>query len=250
MEALLQRLKAVVRDTDPDEPHGRSIPDGESVGEFVLTKRAVNLAIRQIRSAIHARNLYAEAPETKDDSPEIVRQSNSIRDDLESVRRQAQQLRRILDLEERENRDGSASESVAACQTMCDLVDAHIGECDRWSKGIAFVSVRDDPTKQALLKGAQQRRRTISASFVPSNPTESELEDIDGIDEWRLQIRERTESQIAERIGQNETEIGLLVGQPDVSLERPCASSRYWCLDILLVLMITGLVSYLLWKYT
>jgi predicted nucleic acid-binding Zn-ribbon protein len=285
MEALLQRIRAVSQQTGSKDPSQSVVPEGETVDEFTQLKREINLHIRELRNAIKERDTYSQARGAKDDKVEIVRQSTVIRGQLNDVRAEAARLREMVAKEERKlSSKGKSTESLENRRKMCDLVEAHIEECDRWFKGLSFASVKDDPSKRLLLKGSQfTQPAPVAANFSPADSTETELEQIDGIEEWRLQIQaneqeidskldqmiEQTAAveQLAKVIGHEYAALGIMVDQVEDQMNRTgdnldntnaklahvkkkLASKKNCCIDVVLFLIILALIGFLIWKYT
>ena len=62
-------------------------------------------------------------------------------------------MRKLVQEEQQKlEKKGKSSDAIAKRYELCDLVDAHIQECEAWQKGVTFASPRDDPKKRALLK--------------------------------------------------------------------------------------------------
>jgi hypothetical protein len=175
MDALLERVKAVSQQTGSKDTTQNVIPEGEKVDEFTHLKREINLHIREIRNAIKDRDTYSQSRGAKDDKAEIVRQSTVIRTKITDARSEATRLREMVTRDERKlTSKGKSTESLENRRKMCDLVEAHIEECDRWFKGLSFTSIKDDPQKRLLLKGSQfsqptQRRRNWSKLTESTN---------------------------------------------------------------------------------
>ena len=157
-------------------------------------------------------------------------------------------------------------------------------ECDRWSRGIGVGPSGNDPRRRALLKGANldDNGPVELATFVPQNATETELEEIDGIDEWRLQIQEgdkviedkldqvleqskRLEA-LSRQISHEYEVLGVMIDEMDGQMDgvhekltttteqaketrKKLATAKNCCIDICLFLIIVMLIGYLIWKY-
>jgi hypothetical protein len=286
MEALLSRIQAVAQQTGSKDSSKNVVPEGETVDEFTQLKREINLHIRELRNSIKERDEYAKARGTQDDKVEIVRQSTLIRQALQDVRNEATRLREMVAKEERKlaaKGKSTESESITNRHRMCDLVEAHIEECDRWFKGLSFASVKDNPDKRLLLKGSQfQAAAPIPVSFTPTDATETELEQIDGIEEWRLQIQANEQeidekldqvveatagiAQLAKVISHEYAALGIMVDEVEsqmnktgdnldganaklADVKKKLASKKNCCIDITLFLIMLALIGFLIWKY-
>jgi uncharacterized coiled-coil DUF342 family protein len=285
MNNLLERVRAVAKATGTKDDSETIVPEGETVDEFTHLKREINLHIRELRNAIKERDTFANSRAARDDKAEIVRQSTQIRTRLQDVRAEAQRLREMVMKEQRQLESKNKPTNVLENRfKMCDLVDAHIEECDRWFKGLSFASVKDDPSKRMLLKGSQfTQPAPIQANFVPKDSTETELEQIDGIDEWRIQIQENEQvidqrldevlqqtaavRNLAEMIGHEYKALGMMVDEVEAQMDKTqenlnttneqlaktkkkLASKKNCCIDIFLFLIILAVIGYLIWSHT
>ncbi|KAH0788560.1 hypothetical protein GPJ56_007525 [Histomonas meleagridis] len=285
MEKLLRRVEEIGKATgnkDTPESQGKN---NKKVDKFTLKKREINLQIRELRNDIAERDRYANARGTKDDKPEIVRQSTLIRTKLQNVKEEAKAIRDMVIKEEAKySKKGKECPNIENRYKMCDLIDAHIEECERWFKGLSFVSQKNDPMKAALLKGANfsANLNPELVTFVPQDPTQTELEEIDGIDEWQLQINEN-EQAIDEKIDQvlegteflkhlaqtmhDEYQV-LTVMTDDVDKQMDKTQENLddankrlehtkdalgtkagCCMDVFLVILLICCVGFILWKY-
>lgn len=201
MDKLLGRVKYIAKLTGSKDENKDYKGEDEEVDAFTLLKRQINDEVREVRQDIKNRNEEADAHDAASRKPEIVKQTTAIRGRIKDLRNKSQQLRDMVDREAKELKSkGKESSGLDTRRKMCDLIDAHIDECERWSKGHSFVSVRDDPSKRALLKGADfnDNANPPLVTFTP-DPTQTELEEIDGIDEWRMQIQ-ANEKEIDEKL--------------------------------------------------
>jgi hypothetical protein len=282
MEELLTRVGAVAHATGKGDDH-QLITDGEEPDEFTLLKRRINLDIRELRNLIHDRDEYASSRGTQGGKAEIVRQSAVIRARLEEIRQAAERLRHTVICEDQRLRSkGTSADGLANRFEMCDLVEAHIEECDRWFKGLQFANV--DGPKCFLLKGATlpQVEMVQTVDFVPQDATQSELTDINGMEEWRMQIREN-EAEIDEKLdlvlhGTNQIravattlaeayqDLGIMVSEVDhemdhtrealdtgnvqlVEVKAGLAVKSNFCIDVTLVLVLLAIIGFGIWKY-
>ena len=191
MDKLLKRVQAVAQITGNDKNQGKKTDDQEE-DEFILLKREICQLERDTRNDIKARDDFAENSATRDQKAEIVKQTTQIRGRIKELRAKADELRGIYQKQVDEmKKQGKTSDGLDNRKKMCDLIDARIDEVERYCKGLKFVSARDDPSRRALLKGAnfEATESPQLATFVPG-PTNSEYEEIDGIDEWRMQVQE------------------------------------------------------------
>lgn len=202
LEKLIGRAKAMAKETGSGDKNGDKDGD-EEMDEFTRLKNEICDMERQCRLDIKARDEFAEAIGTRDQKAEIVKMTTSIRNSIKDMRSKVDQLRTIVtDEEEKLRKKNKTSEGLKNRKKLCDLCDARIDECERWMRGHSFVSVKDDPKKRALLKGANfdESATPTLATFVPS-PTESEYEEIAGIEDWRLQIN-KNEQEIDQQLDQ------------------------------------------------
>jgi uncharacterized coiled-coil DUF342 family protein len=284
MNELLNRVQAIARATGNKDDH-QIVTEGEEVDEFTLLKRQINLDIRELRNAIRDRDEYANSRGAKEDKAEIVRQSTVIRTRLQEIRGNAQRMRDMVAKEEDKLKSKNKSaEGLGNRYKMCDLVDAHIEECDRWFKGLQFASVKDDPSKRLLMKGSnfQEVQTVQTVDFQPQDATQSELAEIDGIEEWRMQIQENEQKidqqldqvlegtlqikKLATVLGQEYQELGIMIDEVDhqmdksqqnldsanaqiTDLKKKLATKQNCCIDVTLFLLILAIVGYLIWKY-
>jgi predicted nucleic acid-binding Zn-ribbon protein len=285
MDVLLQRVQAVAQQTGSKDAGKSVVPEGESVDEFTHLKREINLHIRELRNSIKERDTYAQGGGGKDDTNEIVRQSNAIRTKISEARAEAARLREMVTKTERQrSAKGKSVEDLENRRRMCDLVDAHIDECDRWFKGLSFASVTDDPPKRLLFKGSQlQQAVPIQADFKPPDATETKLEQIDGINEWRLLIQATEQeidtkldsvvvataavAQLAKTISHEYEALGIMVDEVEgqmtktgdnldganeklADVKKKLASGKNCCIDLTLFVIMIALIGFLIWKYT
>jgi predicted nucleic acid-binding Zn-ribbon protein len=285
MNDLLERVRAVAKATGTKDDSQTIVPEGETVDEFTHLKREINLHIRELRNAIKERDTFAGSRAAREDKAEIVRQSTQIRTRLTDIRAEAQRLREMVMKEQRRlESKGKPTNVLDNRFKMCDLVEAHIEECDRWFKGLSFASVKDDPAKRMLLKGSQfTQPAPIQANFVPKDSTETELEQIDGIDEWRIQIQESEQvidqrldeivqqtaavRNLAVMIGHEYKALGIMIDEVESQMDKTqdnldttnaqlektkkkLASKKNCCIDIFLFLIIIAIVGYLIWSHT
>lgn len=287
MDKLLRRVEAIAIATGSKEGHEDANANDKNVDEFTQLKRDLNLKIREIRNDIKERDEYASSRGGREDKTEIIRKATHIRTEIKDAQDQAKQMREIVMAEEgkmvKNNQDASALQTR---YKMCDLIDAHIAECERWFKGLAFTSVKGDPTKRDLLKGAKLNSEMVNPTLIdvqpPTDPTQTELEDIDGIEEWQLQINENEQiieekidqvlagsyaiSQLANQIGNEYQVLSEMDRDVDAQMDKTQANldsanaqlkktsavlnaKRNCCLDITLILLLVACVGFILWKY-
>ena len=203
MEKLIKRARAVAQQTGDEKGKKKKNDEEENVDDFILLKREICEYERDTRNDIKARDEFAENPATRDQKAEIVKQTTAIKGRIKELRAKADELRNIYqkqvdDMKKR----GTTAANMENRKKMCDLIDARIDEVERYAKGLKFVSAQDDPSRRALLKGAnfEETESPQLATFVPG-PTNSEYEDIDGIDEWRMQVQEN-EQVISDQLDQ------------------------------------------------
>ena len=201
MEKLIKRAKAVAELTGKDKSKDPLKNDEDDADEFILLKRDICQLERDTRNDIKARDEFAENFATRDQKAEIVKQTTAIKGKVKELRAKAEQLRDIYQKNADDmKKKGKTSDGLESRKKMCDLIDARIDEVERYAKGLKFVSARDDPARAALMKGANTELTESPqlATFVPG-PTESEYQEIDGFDEWRLQVQ-ANEQQIDEQL--------------------------------------------------
>lgn len=192
MDQLLKRVNAIAEATG-NSPKKEDVTQGQDIDEFTRLKRTINLEIREIRNDIKDRDEFADSFAGKNDQPEIAKKSARIMTRIKDLRSKHSDLVNLIRQEEsklqKKNKDVKALDPR---KKMADLIEAHIDECDRWSKGKSLLKQKDDPSKAMLLKGAKLGYDTTfnPNNFVPSNATETELEEVDGIDEGLMQLRE------------------------------------------------------------
>jgi hypothetical protein len=284
MDVLLKRVIAIAVATGNKDASHQIQAEGEKADEFTLAKRRLNLEIREIRNAIKERDLYTNGPGGRD-KPEVVRQSTAIRIRLVDLRKQAAMMRDMVTrADEKQRSKGKSSEQIELRYKMCDLADAHIDECETWFKGHSLVDARDDPRRRALLRGAQLTDATpVNIEFArPKDSTETQLEDIDGIDEWRMQIREteqiidsrldrivegtRMVKVLANTISREYADLGIMIDDVDHQMTKTeenlvttnkqlkktakkLDAKSNCCIDIVLFLLMIAMIGYLVWKY-
>ena len=285
MNKLLERVNAVAVATGNKDKKSQLVTENEEVDEFTLAKRRMNLDIRELRQMISDRDKYANSITGKNDQPEIIRQSNEIRKRIRDLRDVAASMRQMIEKDrDKARKKGVDLSGVEAREKMCDLIDAHLDECEQWSKGHSFSSAKDSSKRRALLKGAnlQDDGPVEMANFVPGDPTESALENIDDIDEWRLQVQENEQvieeqltqileqtqavSVLSKKIGDEYEALGIMVNDVEEQMEKAennlgetnaqmehakkkLASASNCCCDIFLFLIMLALVGFLIWKY-
>lgn len=281
MERLLQRVEEIGLATGNkgrDQEQGK---DKKKVDKFTRTKREINLLIRELRNDIQERDRYANARGTKDDKPEIIRQSTLIRTKLQEVKERAQELRQMAIKSETSGKKGKLT--VENMFKVCELVDAHIEECERWFKGLSFVSKRNDPAKADLLRGAGDAGADPQlVAFVPQDATQTELEDIEGFGEWQQQIEENEQEidqqldevmagtydllQLSKQMGEEYQVLMAMTDDVEKQMDKTQgnledATSRAkklnevigkkgnCCLDVVLIIIMICCVGFILWKY-
>lgn len=195
MDPLIRRVELVGSATG-DGKAKSIVAENEEIDDFTRQKRTINLEIRELRNDIKNRDEFAESFAGKSDQAEIAKQSARIRSKINDLKAEAQQIRQSVLAEERQLLfKGKDASGLEPRKKMCELIDAHIDECDRWSKGHSFVHQKDDPSKRELLKGANLGLAGVPppSNFIPSNANETELEDIDGVAEGLLMLKENEE---------------------------------------------------------
>ena len=128
----------------------------------------------------------------KEDKSSIVKQSTQIRSKIQIAKENATEMRCMVIKEESKlMKKGKDSPHIANRYKMCDLIEAHIDECERWFKGLSFVHKKDDQLKMDLLKDADANISNPElVHFIPQDPSQTALMDIEEFDEWKLQINE------------------------------------------------------------
>lgn len=288
MERLLERVRAIAIATGSSDgkEKGANFND-KNVDEFTQLKRDINVKIREIRNAIKDRDEYAKSTEGQNDKTEIVRKATLIRSQIKEVKEESKRMRDIVMTEEGvligKNKDASCLQNR---YKMCDLIDAHIEECERWYKGLSFASAKSDPSKRALLKGSNYNDENTNPQLVeiktPTDSTQTELEDIDGIEEWQLQIQENEQiidnqidqvlegsyaiNQLADKISTEYQILSAMDKDVDKQMDKTLnnlegtnaqlkkasailSAKRNCCLDITLILLLIMCVGFILWKY-
>ena len=281
MQRLLDRVNEIAMATGNKDKKSQLVTENEKVDEFTLSKRYMGVQVRELREMISDRDKYANSISGKNDQPEIIRQSNEIRKRIRELRDKASSMREMV--EHDANKKGVDPASIDARRKMCDLIDAHIDECENWSKGQSFASTNNSK-RRALLKGSnlQDDGPVEMASFVPGDPTESALENIDGIDEWRIQIQQNEQvieeqldeilvksqamRQLTNKITAEYETLGVMVDDVGKEMDKAeenlqgtneqmahakkkLASASNCCCDIFLFLILIALVGFLIWKY-
>ncbi|KAH0795553.1 hypothetical protein GPJ56_000432 [Histomonas meleagridis] len=285
MEKLLRRVEEIGKATGNKDNQQNQNQNNKKVDKFTRKKREINLLIREIRNDIAERDRYASARGTRDDKQEIIRQSTLIRTKIQNAKEESKAIRDLVIKEEAKfSKKGKECPNIENRYKMCDLIDAHIEECERWFKGLSFVSQKSDPLKSALLKGSNFSTNINPelVTFVPQDPTQTELEEIDGIDEWQMQINEN-EQAIDEKLDQvlEGTEVlkhlaktmhdeyqilSVMTDDVDKQMDKTQenlddANSRLektkdalgtksgCCMDVFLVILLICCVGFILWKY-
>lgn len=287
MEQLLKRVQAIAIATGSKEGHEDANASDKNVDEFTQLKRDLNLKVREIRNDIKERDEYASSRGGREEKTEIIKKNAVIRNEIKDAQDQAKQMREIVMAEEgrmvEKNQDASALQNR---YKMCDLIDAHISECERWFKGLTFTSVKGDPTKRDLLKGAKLNTEMTNPTLIdvqpPTDPTQTELEDIDGIEEWQLQVQENEQiidsqidqvlagsyaiAQLANQIGNEYQVLSEMDRDVDAKMDKTQANldsanaqlkktsavlnaKRNCCFDITLIVLFVCCVGFILWKY-
>lgn len=287
MEQLLRRVEAIAIATGSKEGHEDANASDKNVDEFTQLKRDLNLKIREIRNDIKERDDFAESKGGREDKTEIIRKNANLRTEIKDAQDQAKHMRELVMIEEgkmvQNNQDATALQNR---YKMCDLIDAHIAECEKWFKGLTFTSVKSDPAKRDLLKGAKLNSEMTNPTLItvepPQDPTQTELEDIDGIEEWQLQIQENEQeidskldqvlagsyaiAQLADQIGSEYQALSEMDRDVDAQMDKTQANldsanaqlkktsavlnaKRNCCFDITLILLLVACVGFILWKY-
>ena len=285
-DTLLKRVEAIAVATgSKDETEHQNIDD-KKVDEFTKLKRLVGVKIRELRNAIKERDDYANSPGGKEDKTELIRQGTLIGNQIKEVKEDAQKMRRmVMDEEGKLLSKGKDAIVLQPRYKMCDLIDSHIEECQRWFKGLSFTSLKDDPSKRALLKGSNLNEENYNpqlVDFKPADPTQTELEDVEGIEDWQMQIQENEQiidnqidqvlegtyaiKSLADKIS-NEYSV-LMEMDKDVDkkmdktqgklddankqvkrLSKVLNLKKNCCFDIVLLLLLIACVGFILWKY-
>jgi len=194
MEPLLRRAHAIAKRTGSDTNNTSLVADGEKADGFTLLKREINQLITKARNDCKARDDFRDGVGTKDQKSELVRQTASLQSMISELRQKSTNLREVLSNDKKKSKTPD-TDMFQNREKICNLIDAHIDEVEKWVKGSQFVSPKNDPSKKALLKGAKADITVspMKIDYKPS-PTETELEDIDGIDEWRAQVQENEQA--------------------------------------------------------
>lgn len=284
IEALLRRVQDIA-DLTGTEGKKQKIEPSQEADEFTRKKQLIGQEIRELRNAIQDRDDYANSHEGKNDQVEIIKKGHIIREKIKDLRDKSQEMKDLLNQEEQKLlRKGKSTECLENRRKLCDLIDEHINECDGWLKGNKPSSLVNDPHKRALLKGAQFKDTNPQLiDYVEAdNPTETQLEDIEGVSDAMLQI-EANEQEINSKLDQ------LIVGTQIVNqlalqihdeyqvlmtmdndldnkmddtknnlddankrikdLQKKVNAGGNCCIDITLVLIIVACIGYLIWKY-
>ena len=201
LDKLMKRVRGIEEATGSGKSKNSLDNNEDGADAFILLKREICQLERDTRNDIKARDEFAENSATRDQKAEIVKQTTAIKGKVKELRSKAAELRNMYETEVSDmKKKGKTSDGLENRKKMCDLIDARIDEVERYAKGLKFVSAADDETKRALLKGAnfEATESPQLATFVPG-PTESQYEEIDGIDEWRMQVQ-ANEQQIDEQL--------------------------------------------------
>lgn len=285
MDNLLKRVNAIAVATGNDEEKG-DVTGGVEIDEFTRIKREINLEIREIRNDIKYRDEFADSFAGKNDQTEIAKKSAAIMVKIKELKGRKADLVKLVNQEEAKLRKKNQDvKTLDSRKKMCDLIEAHIEEVDRWSKGRSLVKQRDDPNKATLLKGAKLGFETAPnpGNFIPSNATETELEEVDGIDEELMQIRETEQvidqqldqlldstqkiKTVAARLGEEYRVLGGMLDEAEDKMDKTSGNlesandqlaevtkavggcCKNCCLDILLIVAILGCVYYILARF-
>lgn len=188
MDSLLKRVEAIALAT-----RNQNITEEEEIDEFIDLKRKLNIQIRKIRNDIKDRNEYANLPGGCPNKNELSQKVTNIKNEIKLAQDQLKSMRELVKIDEKQMKKKGQDTSILINRLkMCDLIDAHIKECENWSKGLTVSSVKEDPSKQFLLKGAkfndEMPLSSLDEELQPTDPTQTELENIDDIEEWKLKI--------------------------------------------------------------
>lgn len=189
LDQLMKRIRAVEKETGGNTKDDEMTEEQLNADPFIRLKQEIGRLERETRNDIKARDEFAENASTRDQKPEIVKQTTAIKQKVKELRAKSDQLRSILHEEaEKMKKQNKTSEGLDNRKKMCDLIDARIDEVERYAKGLKFISAKDDPNRRALLKDADEEAGAPTmATFVPG-PTESEFQEIEGFDDWQLMI--------------------------------------------------------------
>ena len=203
MEQLIHRIDAINESVGGSKDDKNSKEDTKK-DEFILLKEEICAQEKQIRAEIQERNEYVENESNKNNQKEIFTKSNQIKLKIKDLTAKAARLREIVDEDEQKmKKKNKTSSGLENRKKMCDLIDARIEECSRYLKNNSYQNPRDDKKYKNLLKGAfvdEDLENPPLISFTPG-PQNSEFEEIEGIDEWRLQIQQG-EKEIDEKLDQ------------------------------------------------
>lgn len=193
MDKLLKRVEAIAAATSNKEENPNNSSRNDNIDDFIQFKRDLSSKIREIRNCIKDRNEYANFPGGCPDKIELNNKSAKIQNDIKMSQNQLKIMRNIVKNDEKMMKSQDAP-IIQNRYKICDLIDAHLAECENWSKGLRLSSAKEDPLKQHLLKGAKFNDEMINSTLEelqPTDPTQTELEDIDNIEEWQLQIQKQ-----------------------------------------------------------
>lgn len=189
MDSLLKRVEAIALATSSQSisENDKNISD-----EFIQIKRKLSIQISEIRNDIKDRNDYANLPGGCPNKNILSRKAANIENKIKLAYNELKSMRKIVKEDEKMMKKENQNIIILNNRyKMCNLIEEHIVECEKWSKGLAINSIKEDPSKKFLLKGSRfNDEMALDEELQPINPTQTELENIDDIEEWRLLINE------------------------------------------------------------
>ena len=285
IEQLLRKVHEIAEATGTDSTNQTHTESNQKVDEFTRKKQEMGQRIREVRNAIQERDEYAASKEGQKDQVELIRKGHAIREQIKELQEESRVMREMLDKDERElERKHKSTEGLANRRKMCDLIDEHIAECDCWFKGNRPNSALDDPAKRSLLKGAKLRDTNPQLVTIvpPTNPNETELEDVEGIADSMLQIQANEQvidqkldqilvgsqivKQISQQISDEYSNLATMDREVDHKMDevqdkldnankqlqvvkQTVGAKGNCCIDIFLVIIIIACIGFMIWKY-
>ena len=215
----MKRLRAVEKETGGNNKDDEMTEEQLNADPFIRLKQEIGRLERETRNDIKARDEFAENDATKNQKPEIVKQTTAIKQKVKELRAKSEQLRGILHEDaERMKKEKKTSEGLDNRKKMCDLIDARIDEVERYAKGLKFISAKDDPNRRALLKDANEENTSPTMATFTPGPENSEYQEIEGFDDWMLMIN-KGEQEIDQKLDQLVDATSLLLNTANMLSE-------------------------------
>lgn len=182
MESLLRKVRYIQEQTSTGKKENKSQREFED--EFSRKLHHINKELKEVRDLLGERN------QKRGTYQKEALHWAKLKVKIDNITKDASALRGLV----KKTTGGTPPPAVIEKrQKFCDLVDAHLDEVKQWARGQTPMLARNDPKRKALLQGADfnPNANPVLLEMPPDgNPTYTDLQDIEGYDEWKAHFDE------------------------------------------------------------